>query len=208
MIMAFVGLVMLAVPGNLTGVGAAAVFYCCFILDCVDGNVARLRQSVSYYGKFLDGISDSVFVWGAPVAAGIALWLQGQPDYWLLVAFVSTMASVANQGFRSRLSFFREWMVGQSGDIEPGTIKRLEPIRRVQTVAASVLVNGTFLTPLLLVIPAQGRELFLMASVVFLALPEIVWLASTMFEAKIILARPRRSVHSLVDPSEKSKNAV
>ena len=33
-----------------------------FVLDFVDGNLARLRNDASYFGKFLDGVGDYLFL--------------------------------------------------------------------------------------------------------------------------------------------------
>jgi len=190
------GLVLLAIPGVVTGILGALIFYLCFVLDCVDGNLARLRKSVSYYGKFLDGISDFVFIWGAPAAAGIGIWLAGGDPIWMMAGMLASMASMAAQGIRSRLSFFREWMTGATGPLEEKIENDAKGPRRLQAIAAAIFVNGTFFAPILLVYPGDGRTLFVACNMAVMAAPEILWLAGTMWEARIILARGRRSIHS------------
>lgn len=175
---------------------AAAAFYLCFVLDCVDGNLARLRHSVSYWGKFLDGIADMVFVLGAPAAAGIGVWATGGDGAWMLLGALLTISSLASQMMRSRLSFMREWMVSQSGPVSPDTEIRVAAPRRVQRFVAAVYVNGSFFAPLLLLLPGDGRIWYLLALIPAQMATEIVWLASTIVEARVLLDRPRRSKHS------------
>lgn len=186
----------LIAPGSWWPPLAAAAFYLCFVLDCVDGNLARLRHTVSYWGKFLDGIADMVFVLGAPVAAGIGVWAAGGDGAWMLLGALLTISSLASQMMRSRLSFMREWMVNQSGPVSPDTEIRVAAPRRIQWFVAAVYVNGSFFAPLLLLAPGDGRIWYLLALVPAQMATEIVWLASTIVEARILLDRPRRSKHS------------
>ena len=105
------------------------------------------------------------------------------------------MSSIS-QMTRSRLSFFREWMIGQGGPLSDDVERQAVGPRRIQSVVAKIFVNGTFFMPLLLLIPDQGRVIFVVAAIVLQALPEIVWFGATIAEARIILARPRQSIHS------------
>ena len=194
-------LVALAVPGWAGAVLACVGFYVCFVLDCVDGNLARLRGEVTYWGKFIDGLADFVFILGAPTAAAIGIYSAGGNDFWLLAGCLVTAISSASQMTRSRLSFFREWMVGQGGALSEDVVMQATGPRRVQTLAAGVFVNGTFLLPLLLLIPDQGRLVFVAAAIAVQALPEVFWLGATIAEARIILARRRTSIHSPPDQS-------
>ena len=59
--------------------------YVGFVLDCVDGNVVRLSNTASYYGKFADGLADGVFVFLAPFAPGLGSgFMVGQPRCYCL----------------------------------------------------------------------------------------------------------------------------
>ena len=76
-------LLVVPVPGVIFG--APVLFFLCFVLDCVDGNLARLTGDVTYWGKFIDGLADFVFVLGGPLAAGVGIWLDGGSEVWMLV---------------------------------------------------------------------------------------------------------------------------
>lgn len=195
-VIAAVGVCLLAIPGYAWGIIGAVIFYTVFVLDCVDGNIARLRNQVSFYGKFIDGLADFIFVLAAPTAAGIALWLQDAQSPFLIIGALCTIVSTTSQMVRSRLSFTREWMVNQSGPIEEAKNDRAQKVRNVQRVVASIYVNGTFFAPLLLVIPDGGRVWYLTSLVFVQLIPELIWLAAIIFEARIILNRGRRSIHS------------
>jgi len=194
--LALLGLGALLSLRSWAGAAAAAVFYACFVLDCVDGNIARLRNSVTYWGKYLDGLADSVFVLGAPLAAGTGLWLHGGPAWAMLAGALITIGSLTSQMTRGRLSFMREWMINQSGPVEAQVLERLKAPRRVQAWAAAVLVNGTFFAPLLLLVPTDGPLWYVLALLAVHLAPELVWTATTLIEARILLDRGRRSIHA------------
>jgi len=194
----------LAFPGWETAVVGAVGFYVCFILDCVDGNLARLQTSVTYWGKFIDGLADFIFVQGAPLAAGIGQWAITGDVYWIVIGSAISIMTVTSQMVRARLSFFREWMVSLTGPITDDVNKELEAPRRIQSMMAVVFVNGTFLGPLLLFVPDYGRQLFLLAGLATVFLVEFIWLCATMRESRILLNRQRRSRHS---PPEAAANA-
>jgi len=175
---------------------AAFSFYAAFVLDCVDGNIARLRGTVTYWGKFLDGLADFVFVLGAPIAAGIGLWLAGDAVVWMLAGALITVTSLTSQMVRSRLSFMREWMTSQTGQLTQDDLARIAKPRRLQAIAAAVYVNGTFFAPLLLCVPGDGPWLFVLALLPLQLGSELVWLTGTMIEARRMLARPRESIHA------------
>jgi phosphatidylglycerophosphate synthase len=192
------GVVVLAIPGWWTAVTACFVFYLCFVLDCVDGNLARLRGAVTYWGKFIDGLADFVFVLGAPVAAGLGAAIATADPYYAVMGCLITIASLTSQMVRNRLSFFREWMVGQSGQVSEETMTEASTAKRWQGIAAFFYVNGTFFLPLLLVVPNDGRGYFLIAAIPLMAVAEIMWLIGTMMEARVILERGRKSIHSAI----------
>lgn len=191
-----IGVGLLVLPNWWGAIVACFIFYLCFALDCVDGNLARLRGAVTYWGKFVDGLADFVFVMGAPMAAGIGAYVLGEGEIWAIIGCLVTLMSLTSQMVRNRLSFFREWMIGQSGPLSESAAKSASASRKLQHFAASIYVNGTFLIPLLLLLPDHGRIVFVLAAVGLLAFPEIVWLVGTLWEARVILERRRQSIHS------------
>ena len=192
-------------PAPLWPIIGAIGFYICFILDCVDGNLARLRNEVSYWGKFIDGLSDSVFMLLAPFTAGVGIWLNGGPAEFMLLGGAIAFISSTTQMIRSRLSFFREWMTGLSGPIDDATNTRLEAPRRLSKISATILVNGTFVAPLLLCIPGNGPILFILALIGIQLLPDLLWIFASMKEGHIMLQRSRRSVHAAIPVQENAE---
>ena len=59
-----------------------------FVLDALDGNVARWRQSSSTLGRELDSLADVISFGVAPAALGYACGLQGGWDWVVLSYFV------------------------------------------------------------------------------------------------------------------------
>ncbi len=67
---------------------AAALAPAAFVLDVLDGQVARARQSHSPLGRELDSLADVISFGVAPAALGFAAGLQGGWDVALLIYFV------------------------------------------------------------------------------------------------------------------------
>lgn len=190
--------VILMAPSYWLAIFSALLFYLCFILDCVDGNLARLRQSVTFWGKFIDGLADFLFILGAPFAVGISLAITGEEDIWLMAGAAISIASLTSQMVRNRLSFMREWMVSQSGPINEQVIQRTASTRALQSFIAEIYVTGTFFAPLLLMMPDFGRKAYILLLLLVQLIPEILWTACTIREAGMVLDRPRRSIHAAV----------
>lgn len=192
------GIILLIVPDYWAAIAAPACFYFCFVLDCVDGNLARLNNSTSYWGKFIDGLVDFLFVLGAPFAVGIGLAYAGENVLWLAIGAAISISSLTSQMVRNRLSFMREWMVNQSGPLDESKVQSLTWVKSVQTAVAGLYVNGTFAAPLLLLVPESGRMMYLLALVPIQLLSELVWAFTTIREARAILDRSRTSIHAAV----------
>jgi phosphatidylglycerophosphate synthase len=62
-----------------------AVLYLSILLDCADGQLARLRGESSMVGRFLDGVVDVVSIGGAYVGFAIFLYRAGW-NFWLINA--------------------------------------------------------------------------------------------------------------------------
>lgn len=67
---------------------AAALAPAAFILDVLDGRIARARHQHSALGRELDSLSDIISFGVAPAALGFAAGLQGGWDVAALVYFV------------------------------------------------------------------------------------------------------------------------
>ncbi len=196
---ALVGVLFLAIPEPNLWPLSALIYYFCFILDCVDGNLARLQNDATYLGKFLDGISDFVYGLLAPFALGIGLWLYFDEPLAIILGAVISITSATNHMLRSRLSFFREWMVSLTGPLTPSDLERASGPRRIQEISSFFIVNGYFFCFILLFYPLWGA-VALMGVLVFLQLiPDLVWMGTTFAEANAFLRRARRSKHARVE---------
>jgi len=200
------GLILLTTPTYWGAIAAGAIAFMSLIFDCLDGNLARLRGTVTYWGKFLDGLIDYIFIMGMPLATGLALLLAGESFWWLFAGSITTIATLVSQMTRARLSFMREWMTNQSGPIDDQALKTVARWRSIQSWAAVVYVNGTCIAPLALFIPDFGRLILIVFLIPVQLIPEIVWTVATIAEARTILYRVRRSIHSPIVPgSSQSK---
>jgi phosphatidylserine synthase len=69
---------MVAIAGALYWIGA--------VVDCVDGELARLRLRGSRLGEWLDTLADDVSTYGLMAGLGVGLWRTGADPWWLYVA--------------------------------------------------------------------------------------------------------------------------
>ena len=191
-IAAVVGLA-LGEPGLIPAVVVLA--YVGFVLDCVDGNVVRLGDTASYFGKFADGLADGVFVFLAPFAAGFGAWLGGGPAWALLLGALVTIGALSAQMVRNRLSFFREWMISQTGPLEDPVLAQLATAQDWNRRALAVMVNVSFVAPLVLLLPGAGEKFVALLAVTQLP-ADLVVIALTLWQANTMLRRWRRSIHA------------
>ncbi len=72
--------------GSAASLAAGACWYLLSnILDCADGQLARLQKSGTPFGRLLDGIADYVSGISIFIGIGAGLAAQGHPDWWLVV---------------------------------------------------------------------------------------------------------------------------
>ena len=87
-----------------TNIGAA-LFMLFIILDCSDGQLARLKKNGTPIGRLLDGIADYIVV--ISIYAGIAIGYyqkEGQPSSLLILLFLSGVSVIAQSMF---VDFYR-----------------------------------------------------------------------------------------------------
>jgi phosphatidylglycerophosphate synthase len=76
-------------PGYAWAVAAAAVFELSFVLDCVDGQLARVRKMASPLGHLLDFLMDELKAMLLFGAVAVRLWRELGDDRILLVALAA-----------------------------------------------------------------------------------------------------------------------
>jgi len=91
-------------------VWGALIFFFYYVLDFVDGNIARYHGLQSYFGKLFDGMVNSVSA-AVYVAAGWAAARSGDsllpPDGELVMGIATGMSALLRQTYRFRLAYLR-----------------------------------------------------------------------------------------------------
>jgi phosphatidylglycerophosphate synthase len=86
------GILLVAVPGWHGLLIGVAVIELSYVLDCVDGQLARLRGTSSVVGAHLDFLMDELKAFVLVAATGIRLWrTEGEPR-WLLEGLLGLCA--------------------------------------------------------------------------------------------------------------------
>ncbi|MCU0363347.1 MAG: CDP-alcohol phosphatidyltransferase family protein [Bacteroidales bacterium] len=77
---------------------AGALFFLMFnILDCADGQLARLKRNGTPAGRIIDGVSD--YIATAAVFTGIAIGFalqSGRPAYWMLMLVLTALSTIVH----------------------------------------------------------------------------------------------------------------
>jgi phosphatidylglycerophosphate synthase len=83
---------------------AGLLIFSSAVLDCCDGQLARLRKSSSAFGRMLDGVADLV---GSTVVVGGGAWLVlrkfQEPRWALLVTFVLALTTIITSSFHTTM---------------------------------------------------------------------------------------------------------
>jgi phosphatidylglycerophosphate synthase len=158
----------------------AVVYELRFFLDCLDGKIARVRQTSSPFGAAFDRLADSLTIPAAYAAIGWVLSSQGHLDarFAFAPALMSAMVSVAELSLdltRRAAGASAPVLVTASGVI--AWMRRHRLTARPWTVEAETL--GLFLGPLVLGGLALARVELAVAAVyvVFLAIDVALLLA-------------------------------
>jgi phosphatidylglycerophosphate synthase len=92
---------LIALPGPSGFLVGALLVQASYVLDCADGQLARLKQMTSEVGAHLDFLMDEIKALALVGACGVRLWLLDGEAWWLLgavgaVALVSIATSLTN----------------------------------------------------------------------------------------------------------------
>lgn len=190
-------LLIAAPPGWLWVV--TGLYFCCFIGDCLDGNLARLSDGASYWGKFYDGVADRFFYTVAPLAAGIGLWRETDLVWPLMAGAAAALVFTYNDLISNRLQFFRLWMEQQSG---PASYRKGKFLSALENLNDRIMTNGFFMAPLLLLLPG-GLPWYFWAVLLLQGVCGGLGLSALLYEAFRVLSRNRKSKHAKgVDPNQ------
>jgi phosphatidylglycerophosphate synthase len=87
------GAAMLALrPGRGALVGAAAILELSYVLDCVDGQLARWKGTSSPVGAHLDFLMDEIKAFVLVAAVALRLWRATRADAWLVEGLLGLVA--------------------------------------------------------------------------------------------------------------------
>lgn len=79
------------------------------VFDFVDGNVARVTDSVSYLGKFIDGVVDIFVETAIPLSLSIGYFLLSDSKPFLFAGIAITVLRLFSSYVCTRLSFINRW---------------------------------------------------------------------------------------------------
>ena len=83
---------LIAMPGHLGLLLAALVIELSYVLDCVDGQLARMRGASTPVGAYLDFLMDELKAFLLVAAMGVRLWQVHQDTGWLLEGLAGLVA--------------------------------------------------------------------------------------------------------------------
>ncbi|MDP7549507.1 MAG: CDP-alcohol phosphatidyltransferase family protein, partial [Alphaproteobacteria bacterium] len=194
-------LLLIAAPPGLRWL-AAVLYYLCFIGDCLDGNLARLSDGASYWGKFYDGVADRFYYAAAPLAAGIGMWRETSQAWPLIAGAVAAMLFTYNDLISNRLQYFRLWMEGQTG---PASYRTGKALGKLENWNDRAMTNGFFAAPLLLLLPGVGLLWYFWSLLLLQGVLGGLGLLALLYLSYRSLSRARKSKHARdVDPGQTS----
>ena len=193
-------LALFAVGGHGLWVAGVALFSLYFLMDAVDGNVARITDSATYFGKFLDGAVDTLLISLLPASVGLGLYVETAQPTWLVVGAANCVLLLFALYTMTRFSFHREWMRADflaRRLTDPGAaVKRSGASRYI--IPSSALFNYLFVG-LIVVAAVNLKEQFLLG---YLALSGL-WGVQALWNQHSAAARTlnvhRVSRHSTTD---------
>ena len=181
--------------------------YVNLILDCLDGNIARMSETVTYWGKFFDGYADRMLSLLTPAALGIAYWQLGGDERALVAAFAVTLLAVYAELTKSRISHHREWMIRETGALTEEDAASQTGWMRFEQRTTGLVYNVTFLSPLLLLFP-NGLIYFLWVLLPVQGGGAIIVGMALLGQGWSTMRRSRTSIHSRKAAADADPSAV
>ncbi|MCQ9206939.1 MAG: CDP-alcohol phosphatidyltransferase family protein [Omnitrophica bacterium] len=182
-------LALLISPEKTFFVSGAFLYILAYIFDFVDGNIARVTDSASYYGKFLDGTVDALLGALFPIVIGVHMYFTNNNWLFLLmgacVGFIVLFACY----LLTRASFCNYWLKAdmyekktQAPSSKPDRTNPLKtnkfPIKKIGNISNDMKIAG------LLVAAVTGvTTILFMLILASLALWAILLIIAVMLEA-------------------------
>ena len=196
-------LVLLALGNFWASVAGLIAYSVAYVLDCVDGNLSRLRDAGNYWGKFIDGFVDDIVLFSAPFVICIGLWAAGSGDAILVMGGIASIVALLTGMARHRFSFVREWMVARTAPLTDSDTNRIAHFERVRNLPVQLASNLYCFAPWLILLP-EGDWVYLSVMLVVGTGANLLWLATVVGQASAVLRRQRQAVHA-GEPATKNR---
>lgn len=98
----------------------SASFFICNTLDCMDGQLARLKRNGTKIGRIIDGFIDYVTSISVFIGLGIAMTsITGNPWYsWLLTVFAGISKAIQNMFFDHYRNMYLEYVYHKASSVD------------------------------------------------------------------------------------------
>ena len=152
---------------------AVGIYALACVTDALDGRIARSRNLITDFGKFMDPIADKLLV----MSALIVLTAQGRMPDWACILMLAREFLVS--GFR---------LVA----VEGGRVIAAGPLGKLKTVFQMLATIA-----LMLLVPAQGAPLLGQAGVIFANVLLYIAVALTVVSGADYLIRNRDCIRDM-----------
>ena len=190
-ILYFASVLLLLLPQYIYTVCGAIGLILAFVLDFVDGHLARLRNEASYFGKFLDGVGDYFF----PVflTLPVAIRIGAEFEHFSLVNFsiLASLLILANRMVRERSRYFLATLPKHLLEANKKNTTLIR-IQRFEAFFAGHSANTRIICIFILIIP--GADLvYLILMLACQLLLESCWFCLTFLHSYVALNHWRKS---------------
>ncbi len=185
---------LVAWPGHLGLIAAIVVLELSYVLDCVDGQLARLRGTSSPVGAHLDFLMDELKAFLLVAATGVRLWQQTAEVAFLVEALAGlcvVASAISLTTFVRRPEYRAATGAAATGTGDygegfaaPAPPRRLSPLAAIESIGKLIIHYPSYL---LFVAVADRMDLFLHA---YLAM-NAAYAARTFLAITLKLGRPR-----------------
>lgn len=141
-------LAVLIIPSNMyvACLGSAAIFIIASVTDALDGNIARKRNLITNFGKFMDPLADKLLVFGALL--GILYRFENLRPVFVWCAFIVIFRELAVTSMRLVVS-------GASGKVIAA--KMIGKIKTVTQITAVIII---LLEPVIMDLVAKFADFY------------------------------------------------
>jgi len=119
----------------------SASFFICNTLDCMDGQLARLKKNGTKIGRVVDGFIDYITSISVFVGIGIAMTLiTGEPLYsWVLTLTAGISKALQNMFFDHYRNMYLEHVYNKASSVDEEIVEYSEESERLKNVKGKYL---------------------------------------------------------------------